>query len=137
MLLTIVNISGGKSMLNKAMVVTTIPIVDIPRAKEFYQDKLELNLLQEMEDGLIFEAGNETKLYLYKRPGTKADHTIASFEVNDVVSEVQHLKTKGVVFEEYDTPDLKTENSIHYTEHYKSAWFKDTEGNILAINQMD
>lgn len=119
------------------MVVTTIPIVDIKRAKAFYQEKLELNLLQEMEDGLIFQAGSETKLYLYQRPKTKADHTVASFEVDDVETEVQNLKSKGVKFEEYDSPEIKTVNGIHYSEHYKSAWFKDTEGNILAINQMD
>ena len=119
------------------MIVTTIPVVDLPRAKTFYQDKLELNLLQEMEDGLIFEGGNDTKLYLYKRPPTKADHTIASFEVDDLESEVRTLQSKGVVFEEYNTPTIKTVNGIATHEHYKSAWFKDTEGNILAINQMD
>jgi hypothetical protein len=90
-----------------------------------------------MEDGLIFQAGSKTKLYLYQRPKTKADHTVASFEVDDVETEVQNLKSKGVKFEEYDSPGIKTVNGIHYSEHYKSAWFKDTEGNILAINQMD
>jgi predicted enzyme related to lactoylglutathione lyase len=111
-------------------------VVDIERAKQFYIEKLELKLIHEMDEGLVFEAGNNTQLYLYKRDQTKADHTVASFMVDDVEFEVDHLKEKGIVFEEYDLPDVKTVNGIATTGNYKSAWFKDTEGNIISISQM-
>jgi hypothetical protein len=89
-----------------------------------------------MDEGLIFEAGNNTKLYLYKRNPTKADHTIASFIVDNIETEVNHLKEKGIIFEEYDLPNIKTVNGIATSGNYKSAWFKDTEGNIISVSQM-
>jgi predicted enzyme related to lactoylglutathione lyase len=123
-------------MLFEKTVVTTIPVVDIERAKNFYEKKLELKLLEKMDEGLIFEAGNNTQLYLYKRDATKADHTVASFIVDDIENEVNHLKANGIVFEEYNLPNIKTINSIASSGKYKSAWFKDSEGNIIAITQM-
>ncbi len=123
-------------MLSEKIVVTTIPVVNIIRAKQFYREKLELKLLEEMDEALIFQAGNNTQLYLYKRDQTKADHTVASFMVDDIENEVNHLKKRGVVFEEYDLPNIKTVDGIASSGDYKSAWFKDTEGNIIAITQM-
>ena len=123
-------------MLSEKTVVTTIPVVDVERAKNFYEQKLELKLCEVMDEGIIFEAGNNTQLYLYKRDSTKADHTVASFIVDDIETEVNHLKEKGVVFEEYDLPNLKTVNSISNSGEFRSAWFKDTEGNIISITQM-
>jgi predicted enzyme related to lactoylglutathione lyase len=124
-------------MLSEKTVVTKLPVVDIERAKQFYKEKLELKLIHEMDEGLAFEAGNNTQLYLYKREKTKADHTVASFIVDDVETEVEHLKEKGIVFEEYDLPNIKTINGIATSGNYKSAWFKDTEGNIISISQMN
>jgi predicted enzyme related to lactoylglutathione lyase len=123
-------------MLREKSIITTIPVVNIKRAKDFYENKLELKLLQEMDEGLIFEAGNNTQLFMYKRDITKADHTVASFIVNDVETEVNQLKEKGIVFEEYNLPNIKTVNSIATSGNNKSAWFKDSEGNIIAITQM-
>jgi predicted enzyme related to lactoylglutathione lyase len=127
---------GGKNMLSENSIVTTIPVVDMERAKTFYKEKLELKLIEEMDEGLVFEAGNNTQLYLYKRDQTKADHTVASFMVGDIETEVNHLKNKGVLFEEYDLPNIKTVNSIATSGKFKSAWFKDTEGNIISVSQM-
>ena len=89
-----------------------------------------------MDEGLIFEADNNTQLYLYKRDSIRADHTVASFLVDDIETEVNHLKEKDIVFEEYDLPYLKTVNSIATSGKFRSAWFKDTEGNIISITQM-
>jgi predicted enzyme related to lactoylglutathione lyase len=75
-------------------------------------------------------------LYLYQRAATKADHTVAAFNVDDVEAVVKELKSKGVVFEEYDMPGLRTVNSIATVGSMKGAWFKDTEGNILGLSQM-
>lgn len=93
--------------------------------------------MEESSKGIVFESSNGgPDLYIYKRGATKADHTVAGFIVEDVEKEVKELKEKGVVFEEYDTPETKTVNSIASKDGGKSAWFKDTEGNIIAIASM-
>jgi hypothetical protein len=90
------------------------------------------------EDGAAFESGDCTMLYLYEREGgTKADHTVAGWLVADVEKTVEELRQRGVVFEQYDMPGLKTdERAIAERGPAKSAWFKDSEGNILAITEI-
>lgn len=124
-------------MLGKASVHPTLPVVDLQRAKKFYQEKLGLKVIKEdPSPGAQLQAANGTSLYIYQRAATKADHTAAGFTVKDVDAEVKELRSKGVVFEEYDMPNLKTVNGIATMDGVKAAWFKDTEGNILAISNM-
>jgi catechol 2,3-dioxygenase-like lactoylglutathione lyase family enzyme len=126
-------------MLKSAAVNPTLPVVDIKRARKFYEEKLGLKVIKEdPSPGLTIEAGKGTHLYLYQRGATKADHTVANFVVADVEAEVKQLKAKGVKFEEYNIPamGIKTVNSIATMDSYKGAWFKDTEGNILSISNM-
>ncbi len=123
-------------MLTNAPLFANLPAENLERAKAFYQEKLGLKLLPQMMPGTAsFQCGNGTRLEIYEREPTKADHTVATFEVDDVESTVRDLKSSGVVFEEYDFPDFKTENSIAALGGSKAAWFKDTEGNILCIHQ--
>jgi predicted enzyme related to lactoylglutathione lyase len=125
-------------MLTNRAVTPTIPVVDLGRARSFYERTLGLKVSREDGSmGLMLDAGDCTKLYLYKRAATRADHTVASFEVDDIEAEVKELRRKGVVFEEYDIPEmgLKTVNGIAAMNGEKAAWFKDTEGNILALGQ--
>jgi predicted enzyme related to lactoylglutathione lyase len=129
------------SMLTNAKVGATIPAVDLARARKFYESKLGLKVLAEdPSPGIQFQAGAGTGLYVYQRAATKADHTVASFTVQDVQSEVQELKSKGVKFLDVETPTLKTTDSIATMEtpagNVKIAWFYDTEGNILAVSNM-
>jgi hypothetical protein len=84
----------------------------------------------------IFECGNGTRMELYQRGPSKADHTVATFEVSDIEEEVNALRGKGVNFEEYDMPGIKTQNGIATQGSVKAAWFKDSEGNILCIHQI-
>jgi len=126
-------------MLTNAMVIPTLPAIDLKRAKKFFDEKLGLKVV--MEDpspGVMLQCGKGTMLYIYQRAQSKADHTLASFVVDDIEAEVKELKRKGVKFEEYDIPSigLKTVNSIATIGKEKSAWFKDSEGNILAVMQM-
>ena len=124
-------------MLADYMVAPTLPVVDLERALRFYQDKLGLKVVQmDPSPGAMMQCGKGTMLYLYQRAATKADHTVAAFNVDNIESEVKELKAKGVVFEEYDMPGLKTVNSIATMGSMKGAWFKDTEGNILGVSQM-
>ena len=121
-------------MLTEAKVVTTIPVVDVERAKKFYLETLGLTLAKEDEWGTLVAAGQGAQLLLYPRGATKADHTVAAFEVDDVEAEVAALRARGVTFEEYDLPGLKTENGIAVAGKSKAAWFLDTEGNILSVS---
>jgi catechol 2,3-dioxygenase-like lactoylglutathione lyase family enzyme len=114
----------------------TIPALDIERAKKFYADKLGLEPEQEMPYGLVYRCTNGWFL-LYPTPyaGT-AQHTLMGWETKDIEKEVADLRSRGVVFEEYDYPNLKTVNGIATTGPGKAAWFKDSEGNILGLVQM-
>lgn len=123
-------------MLANAPVHAILPAVDLDRARKFYEEKLGLKAIRvdpEPAPGVMFEAGKGTALYVYKRAATKAEHTVAAFIVDDVEATVKELKAKGVVFEEYDMPGLKTVNSIVTMGLIKGGWFKDTEGNILGV----
>lgn len=125
-------------MLSKSMLYPTLPVVDLTRARKFYESMLGLEVTMADESGLTLQVG-DCRMYLYKRGPTRADHTVVAFEVEDIDSEVKALKNKGLKFEDYDVPamHLKTVNSIASIGDNRSSWFKDTEGNILSIVQMD
>ncbi len=126
-------------MLTNSMVAPTLPVVDIKRARKFYEEKLGLKVVKEdPSPGIMLQAGECTMLYIYQRGVTKADHTVASFKVDNIEAEVKDLKKKGVKFEDYNMPEMgiKTVNGVATMDGMKAAWFKDTEGNILALNQM-
>jgi len=125
-------------MLGNATVEPTLPATDMERAKDFYQNKLGLALKESNEEAMAmtFAAGNGTSLVVYKRGDPpKAENTACHFRVSDLEAEVQALKGKGVVFQEYDFPGLKTVNSIATMGEIKGAWFKDSEGNIIGITE--
>ncbi len=92
--------------------------------------------IMETDDEVVYECGNNTRILLYQRAATKADNTAFTFLVDDIENEVDQLKNKGIEFEEYDMPNIKTINSIAVSNGYKMAWFKDSEGNIIGITQM-
>ncbi len=122
--------------LANAQVTTTIRVEDLEGAKSFYGDKLGLKDSGSIMEGYdaLFEAGAGTMIYLYSGAKSVAEHTVAAFIVEDVEAAVKELKEKGVEFESYDMPELKTnENNIATMGDMKSAWFKDPEGHILAI----
>ena len=124
-------------MLNTSQVWPTVPIVDVSRAKDFYQNTLGLKLIKEnLEMGvLVFEAGKNSFIELYKRGVTKADNTTMTFKVDNIDKHVNYLKTKDVKFEQFDMGDLKMTNNIMTIEKERASWFKDTEGNILCLHQ--
>ena len=86
--------------------------------------------------GVIYECGNGSWVFMYPSPGAGTSKASTAFwQVNDVEAEVADLKARGVVFEEYDMPGIKMVNSIATAGGAKTAWFKDTEGNILAVSE--
>ena len=124
-------------MLTQSPLTTMLPVMDMQRAREFYERKLGLKAQGTQPDGgYLFSCGGGTALELQLNPGgTKAEHTAASFEVDNIESEIRTLESQGVVFEDYDMPDLKTVNHICMVGGDKAAWFKDSEGNYLCIHQ--
>ena len=123
-------------MLGSSQVFSTMPAVDIQRAVDFYTRVLGLKYVQipDAEDGAMFEAGSGTSIFLYEREATKAEHTAATFSVDDIESIVEGLAGRGVIFEQYDLGEIKTDQrGIAVMGDTKAAWFKDSEGNIIAV----
>ena len=120
-------------MLNEGTVVATIAVSDMAMAKEFYGETLELTLVDENQGGVTYASG-EGKLFVYLSDYAGTNQaTCATWEVDDVERVVADLKAKGVAFERYDLPGMVREGDIHLMESYKSAWFKDPDGNILNV----
>ena len=123
-------------MLKNAPVMPTIPVADVARAKNFYENILGFSPKNEMPGGTLYDAGKGTYFFVYPSAGAGTSKaTYASWEVENIESAVSNLKAKGVAFEEYDMPGLKTENSIANAGNVRASWFKDSEGNILGIIQ--
>jgi len=122
-------------MLSTAPIRAYIPASDVARARKFYEHIVGLTPKEEFAGGVLYECGGaEVFMYPTSNAGTsKASQ--AFWEVDDVEAEVAELKARGVVFEEYDMPGLRTRNGIAVGGGAKTAWFRDTEGNILAVSQ--
>jgi predicted enzyme related to lactoylglutathione lyase len=123
-------------MLQNAPMYAYIPVKDVARARKFYEQKVGLKAQQELNGGVVYEFGGKTACFLYPTPNAGTSKASQAFwQVNDVEREVEELKARGIEFEEYDTADMKTRNSVFTGGGTKAAWFKDTEGNILALIQ--
>lgn len=123
-------------MLTHAPVTTMLPVKDLTRARQFYEDRLGLSPIGLQADGKFsYDCGGSTLALFPKEGGTKADHTAISFRVPDIAASVVELKRSGVVFEDYDFPGLKTVEHVCVLGAEKAAWFLDTEGNILCLHE--
>ncbi len=121
-------------MLKGARVAVTIPAQDLKRAKQFYADKLGLTPAEESPEGHVYRMEDGTEFLLFQSSGKASGaHTQMGLDVDDVHAEVKELKARGVQFEEYDLPGLKTVDSVADIGPGKAAWFKDSEGNLIAI----
>ena len=122
-------------MLSTAPIRAYIPVSNVSRARQFYEETLGLRPKQEFAGGVIYECGG-VEVFMYPTPNAGTSKASQAFwHVDDVEAEVADLKARGVQFEEYDMPGLRTKNSIATGGGAKTAWFKDTEGNILAVSQ--
>ena len=121
-------------MLKNAPIVPYLPAADIARARKFYEEKVGLVAREEVAGGVIYECGNGSWVFLYPSGGAGTSKASQAFwQVDDVEAEVADLRSRGVVFEEYDLPGVKTVNGIATGGGAMAAWFKDSEGNILAV----
>ena len=122
-------------MLSTAPIRAYIPVSNLSRARKFYEETLGLRPKQEFAGGVIYECGG-AEVFMYPTPNAGTSKASQAFwEVKDVEAEVAELKARGVKFEEYDLPGVTMKDGIATGGGAKTAWFKDTEGNILAISQ--
>ena len=124
-------------MLTHAPATTILPVRDLVRARDFYEQRLGLKPMGLQQDGkFLFELGDGGTLALFPKPeGTKAEHTAVSFRVADINESISELKRAGVIFESYDLPGFKTVDHVCVLGAEKAAWFKDTEGNYLCLHE--
>jgi predicted enzyme related to lactoylglutathione lyase len=123
-------------MLANASVTTMLPVIDMARARAFYEDCLGLKAGNFKPDGKFeYAVGGSTLALFPKAEGTKAEHTAISFRVADIMTSIAELKKAGVVFEDYDLPGFKTVDHVCVLGSEKAAWFKDTEGNYLCVHE--
>ena len=125
-------------MLSASRVEANIPASDLARARAFYAEKLGLTPVREVAGvNLVYrtEGGSTFNVYETAFAG-QAGHTIAQWHVDDIESEVRDLKAKGVTFEVYDMPGVRWDGEIASLEGLgRAAWFKDSEGNIMCVDQ--
>lgn len=123
-------------MLSAATVTTMLPVKDMARARRFYEESLGLQPGGFRPDGkFVYTVGGSTLALFPKPEGTRADHTAISFRVADIAASIAQLQRAGVVFEDYDFPDLKTVNHVCVLGSEKAAWFRDPEGNFLCLHE--
>lgn len=124
-------------LFSEAEAFSSFSVDDIPRAKQFYGETLGLDV-SEMSEGLELHTGGST-VFLYPKPNhSPASFTVLNFPVDDIEEAVEELKSLGVRLEQYNLPDLKTdEKGIARGPGPQIAWFKDPAGNILSVLQTD
>jgi catechol 2,3-dioxygenase-like lactoylglutathione lyase family enzyme len=124
-------------MLSSNRISAVLVSTDLEASRRFYEEKIGMTLSPEtIPNHLLFEAGDGTTLLIYGRPsGNAADHTQVRFWSTDIDKDVTALAERGVAFDDYDTPTFKTVNHIATTPIGRSAWFKDPDGNTIAIFQ--
>jgi catechol 2,3-dioxygenase-like lactoylglutathione lyase family enzyme len=130
--------------LRNSKVATRLPAQDLERARAFYSEKLGLEPVEEREGGLLYRCGSG-EFALFESSGEPSgDHTQMGFEVEDIEAAVAELRGRGIVFEEYEIPGMRTVDGItEVPGNYPSkggrgeraVWFRDSEGNLLGIGQ--
>lgn len=123
-------------MLQDAPFYAYIPAKDMARARKFYEDKVGLKPAQQSNGGVVYAFGEGTAAFLYPTPNAGTSQASQAFwSVADVDAEIRALKARGVVFEQYDMPGERSPEGAVTAGGAKAAWFKDSEGNIMALIQ--
>jgi predicted enzyme related to lactoylglutathione lyase len=124
------------TMLQDAPMYAYIPAKDLVRARRFYEGKLGFKPQQEIDGGVVYGFGKGTACFLYPTPNAGTSQASQAFwSVEDVDHEIEALKARGVKFEDYDMPGEKSAAGAITAGGAKAAWFKDSEGNIMALVQ--
>jgi catechol 2,3-dioxygenase-like lactoylglutathione lyase family enzyme len=122
----------GLLVLSDSLLVTTVAVTDLERAKRFYGEQLSLPILEEAPFAIRFGAGNGSQ-FSVRRGQPNVGQTVGHFEVADIEAVIADLTSRGVAFEEYETP--KTTNFIAQIGPARGAWFKDPDGNVFGVRE--
>jgi catechol 2,3-dioxygenase-like lactoylglutathione lyase family enzyme len=130
-------------MLKEGKVATRLPAQDLERARAFYADKLGLEPVEVRPGGMRYTCAAGEFVVFQSTGASSGDHTQMAFEVDDLAGTVADLRSRGVTFEEYDTPGFTTVDGIADIDgNYPSkgtaergAWFRDSEGNLIGVGQ--
>jgi catechol 2,3-dioxygenase-like lactoylglutathione lyase family enzyme len=124
-------------MLGEARVEATIAVANLKEARAFYEGLLGLRAAASHKEGVdvTYECGGGTSLFLYEHPGFAAPaHTVAHLIVDDVPATVRALQARGVVFDEYDLPELGMVEGVARVGDHRYAWFKDQDRNVIGLH---
>jgi catechol 2,3-dioxygenase-like lactoylglutathione lyase family enzyme len=123
--------------LTHSTIAMMMPVTDVDRARTFYSESLGLDYTGTDDEGsAIYALEGGSTLVLLPRPDSRpSESTAMSFEVDDLAAEIDDLERRGVVFEDYDLPDLKTVDHVAVMGAEQAAWFKDPDGNVLCLHQ--
>jgi predicted enzyme related to lactoylglutathione lyase len=123
-------------MLKTAPFYASVPVRDIARARRFYEETLDLGPASTLGPALSFPCGKGTTCLMYPSPGAGSQQGACAFwQVDDIEAVVAWLRGRGVAFEEIDTPEMKTVDGIFTAAGSRVAWFRDSEGNRMAVMQ--
>jgi len=123
-------------MLQDFPMYAYIPAKDMARARRFYEGKLGLAAKEEVAGGVVYEFGRGTACFLYLTPNAGTSQASQAFwAVDDVDAEIRTLEARGVVFEDYDMPGERSDAGAITAGGAKAAWFRDSEGNTMALIQ--
>jgi len=122
-------------MLQTSPMYAYIPAADLARARRFYEEKLGFTAKLETNGGVVYECAGGTQAFLYPTPNAGTSKASQAFwQVADLEREVADLKKRGVTFEQYGMPKQRPDGVMDDGSN-KAAWFKDSEGNIMAVIQ--
>jgi catechol 2,3-dioxygenase-like lactoylglutathione lyase family enzyme len=130
-------LSAEVRMLSDRPIHAALPATDMERARRFYAERLGLTPEIEFPDGIFYRCAGTRFLVFPSQGASSGTHTQMTWHTDDIHATVSTLKARGVVFDEIDTPELKTVDSVATIDKSKGAWFKDSEGNVLALGQFD
>jgi len=124
-------------MIGQSDATPMIAVKDLDRARAFYEETLGLKEVDDFGEGFMLKSG-DTKVTVYRSEFAGTNKATAlTFDVEDLESEVDDLKGKGVSFEHYELPGLERQGDLYVAEGMKTAWFKDPDGNILSLIEGD
>ena len=124
-------------MLSSARCQTALPAADHDRARRFYEETLGFIPADIQPAGARYDAAGGTSFLIFPSSGrASGSHTQIGFQVDDIAIEVAELRSRGVVFETYDMPGFDSETMIATFPTARSAWFKDTEGNLIGLVEL-
>jgi len=118
--------------LDDALLVTTVAVTDLERARAFFADQVGLRVLDEQPFAIRFGAGHGSQVSVRRGP-PNVGQTVGHFEVEDIEAAVRELRERGVPFNEYETP--KTVDFIAQIGPARGAWFSDPDGNVFGLRE--